>query len=148
MSIANRIIEYIEGNYGTVGEMSQGEKDRILGTAYFMRGLQYFRLLHYWGKPFDESDKWGVVIHTEVVTEVEKGQKPRAKVSEVYKLIEDDFSKAKGLLWDFEQMATLKPTELGRPTKAAASAWLGKHIYFRGNMISQFPNFRILKRII
>ena len=141
---ANRIIEYIENHEGTVDEMPQGERERILGTAYFMRGFMYFKLLHLWGKPYDESDKWGVVVYTNVVTNRDSTQKARAKVGEVYALIESDFTKAKNYLWTPAELATVTPSELGRPTKAAASAWLGKIYLFQNKYaqaIAEFQDF-------
>jgi tetratricopeptide (TPR) repeat protein len=138
---ANRVIQIIESQEGTIGEMPVDEQDIILGGAYFMRGLSYFYLLHIWGRPFDGDDKWGVVIHTDVVDTREQIKKARSKPSEVYALIESDFAKAKSLLPD---PADLPATELGRPTKPSAIAMLGKTYVFEKKYpeaITEFGEF-------
>jgi len=143
ISSANRIIAIIDNDEGTIGQMPAEEKDRILGSAYFMRGLSYFYLLHIWGRPFDGDDQWGVVVHTDVVDTRDEIKKARSKPSEVYALIESDFSKAKLLLPD---PADLPDTELGRPTKSSAITMLGKTLVFEkkySEAISEFEEFML-----
>jgi starch-binding outer membrane protein, SusD/RagB family len=128
LSIANRIIEYMETEAGTVKELPEREFNLILGGAYFMRAFNHFYLLHTWGRPFDEDDVYGIVMHTTIVSERSQFEKPRSKPSEVYAQIEKDLVSAEEILLLASQ---LRPEELGRPTRTAATAFLGKVYLFQ-----------------
>jgi starch-binding outer membrane protein, SusD/RagB family len=129
LTIANRIIEALENDMGTVNRLSEREFDLILGSAYYMRAFSHFYLLHSWGRPFDSDDnEWGVIMHTSVVSEREQAQKSRSRTSEVYDQIEKDLLAAEDILI---LSSELLPSELGRPTRGAATALLGKTYLFR-----------------
>jgi starch-binding outer membrane protein, SusD/RagB family len=128
LSIANRIIEYMETEAGTVKELPEREFNLILGGAYFMRAFNHFYLLHTWGRPFDADDVYGIVMHTSIVSERSQFEKPRSKPSEVYAQIEKDLKSAEDILLLASQ---LRPEELGRPTRTAATAFLGKVYLFQ-----------------
>ena len=125
---ANRIITYLENNEGTVNQLPEREFNLILGSAYFMRAYSHFVLLHMFGRPFDGTDKWGIVIHDKIISVHKDFEKPRAKPSEVYAFIESDLIKAKEILL---KSSELLPEEQGRPTRGAATALLGKLYVFR-----------------
>jgi len=128
LAMANRIIQYMENGIGTVNELPEREFNLILGGAYFMRAFNHFYLLHSWGRPFDTDDVYGIVMHTSIVSERKDFEKERSKPSEVYEQIEKDLKAAESLLL---RSAQLRPEELGRPTRGAATAFLGKVYVFR-----------------
>jgi starch-binding outer membrane protein, SusD/RagB family len=125
---ANRIITYLEQNEGTVDQLPEREFNLILGSAYFLRAYSHFVLLHMYGRPFDGTDRWGIIINDKIVFIKEDYEKPRSKPSEVYAFIESDLKKAKEILL---KSSELLPAELGRPTRGAATALLGKLYVFR-----------------
>jgi len=95
---ANRIISYMEEGTGTVNELPEREFDLILGSAYYIRALNHFFLLHSWGRPFDGDDQWGIVLQTSIVSEQTDYQKGRSAPSVVYAQIEQDLINAKSRL--------------------------------------------------
>lgn len=127
-ALSTRVIRYMESGEGTINELPDREFRNILGGAYFMRAQAHFFLLHAWGRPFDPDDKYGIVLHTEIVKTREQINKARSKPSEVYASIEQDLLKAEDLLFPSSQ---LQPEELGRPTRGAATALLGKTYLFQ-----------------
>lgn len=139
--IANTIITNVNNNTGELGEVPEDVRNKILGSAYFMRGLCYFQLLHIWGKPHEPDDKWGVVLVTEPVKDRANLQRVRSKPSVVYDQIEADFKAAKAIL-PLEK--DVPDEELGRPTRGAATAFLGKTYVFRekwDEAIQEFETF-------
>ncbi|OQP66590.1 carbohydrate-binding protein SusD [Niastella vici] len=93
-------------------------KNRILGEAYFLRGLMYFQLSYNYG-----NDNAGVPIITEDNSTNADAVVRAANVSENYKLVESDFKKAASLLPYFD---TYKAEDYGRAHKTAAWAYLSK----------------------
>ncbi len=106
-----------------IGSASQDELDRIVGGAYFMRALCHFQVMQWWGKSFDPTDTWGIVIQTTPVVDQSQLQISRSKPSEVYTQIISDFQEAKRLL---PLESELPNSLLGYPTRGAATAFLGK----------------------
>lgn len=135
---ANRVITFLEEGAGTVNELPEPEKELILGGAYFMRAFSHFYLLHSWGRPFDDDDKWGIVMHTSIVESSEQYVKERSKPSEVYAQIIDDLELAEQLL---PTSAEMVQEELGRPTSGAATAFLGKVYLFMQNYDAAVEKF-------
>ena len=139
---SNYVIDMVENNRGTVSEVPEDERNLILGSAYFMRGLSYFYLLHTWGRPYDVADdKWGVPLHLGIIDNREKVFAARATCTQVYASIESDLTKAKTLLPD---PANLPANQLGRPTKPSAIALLAKTLVFEKKYpeaIAQFNEF-------
>ncbi len=128
LAIANRVIEYMESGAGTVRDLPEREFDLILGGAYFMRAFNHFYLLHSWGRPFDDDDRYGIILHTSIVSERAHFEKSRSRPSEVYARIEEDLKAAEEILLLSSQ---LTPDELGRPARGAATAFLGKVYVFQ-----------------
>jgi hypothetical protein len=142
---ANIIITSINNNTGTISELPPDEKSRILGSAYFVRGWSYFNLLHSWGRPFDGSDHYGVVIDTTVITSFDEFVKPRSRPSEVYALLEHDFKMAVLYLPNTDSLVIVD--EPGRPCRASAMAMLGKVYVFQkkySQAIAEFQQFMTL----
>jgi starch-binding outer membrane protein, SusD/RagB family len=99
-------------------DMDAALKSRILGEAYFLRGLIYFQLSYSYG-----NDKAGVPIVTEENASATTPVPRAANVSENYALVESDLKKAAALLPYFD---TYKPEDKGRPHKTASWAYLSK----------------------
>jgi hypothetical protein len=89
---ANSILKFVPD----VDELSDEEKDNMLGTAYFMRALMHFDLLRQYGEHFNAGSAFGV----QLVTDIDNGLKevPRSSVAATYQQIEDDLSMAVQLL--------------------------------------------------
>lgn len=98
--------------------LSQELKDRILGEAYFLRGLYYFQLVRIFG---------GVPLVDHVLDSSDQWQQPRATAQDVYDKIISDFEMAESMLWNKSKYAD---EDAGRATKGAAQAYLLKaHLY-------------------
>ncbi len=95
-------------------DMTEARKDCLIGEAYFLRALYYFRLVRIYG---------GVPLVDFVIDSSEKWQQPRASKEDVYNHIIIDLAKAKDLLWEKSAYAD---ADLGRATRGAAIAMLMK----------------------
>ncbi|HMG70885.1 MAG TPA: RagB/SusD family nutrient uptake outer membrane protein [Gemmatimonadaceae bacterium] len=83
---ANQILKHVPD----VADLSAGEKDEILGEAYFLRALQYHNLVRMWGE---------VPLRLEPVTNaVEAGQITKSTVAAVYTQILADLAQAEQLI--------------------------------------------------
>jgi len=94
-------------------------KDTRLGESYFMRAMDYFKLVKQYG---------GVVLKLAPSTNVEY-EFNRSTAKETYQQIIDDFTKAYDLL-------PPTPAEPGRITKYAAAHFLAKAYLFRASEIN------------
>lgn len=92
-------------------------KRRISGEAKFLRAWSYFELVTLWG---------GVPIYTQVATSA-AGTAARSTVDEVYSLIVSDLTSIPNDL-----PTTYSGADLGRVTRGAAQALLGKVYLQRG----------------
>ena len=109
---ANDVILHVPGI-----SMDETLKARILGEAYFLRGLMYFQLSYSYG-----NDKAGVPVVDETTNTAVAI--PRASsVSVNYAMVESDLKKAASLLPYFD---TYDATDYGRAHKTAAWAYLSK----------------------
>lgn len=109
---ANDIIAGMNGNEKVTKEL----RDRFTGEAKFIRGISYFYLWNLFG---------GVVILDEP-TAVTETYLPRNSEREVIEFIIQDFKEAITLL----PVSYASATDLGRVTKGAAIAMLGKTYLF------------------
>lgn len=96
-------------------------KARILGEAYFLRGLYYFQLVRVFG---------GVPLIDEVLESSDQWSQPRASAEDVYQHIVNDLTLAEGMLWNKSRYAD---EDAGRATKGAAQALLLKANLYRHN---------------
>lgn len=97
--------------------LTQEEKNKYLGEAHFLRAYYYFLLVARFGD---------LPIYT---TQTIVGA-PRSPKEEVYKLITDDFDFASKNLYSKTTNAAL-PENIGRATKEAAFAYLGKALLYQ-----------------
>ena len=117
---ANDIILHVPGI-----NMDAALKNRILGEAYFLRGLMYFQLSYNYG-----NDQAGVPIVTEDNSSSTTPVARAASVSDNYKLVESDFKEAALLLPFFDTYAA---ADYGRAHKTAAWAYLSKMYLYTKN---------------
>lgn len=94
--------------------LSEDEKDRLLGEAYYLRAFYYFQLVRVFG---------GVPLVHDVLDSSDKWQQPRATAEAVYSSITDDLKNAQELLWEKSEYPA---DDLGRATRGAALAMLCK----------------------
>ncbi len=102
----NLILESVDGV-----QMSEQQKNNIVGQASFLRALAYFNLVRLWGK---------VPLVTKVQTVEEARKNSRAEESKIYDQIITDLSNAKKLPTSWPD------AERGRATSYAAQALLAK----------------------
>lgn len=93
-------------------EMDENMKKRILAEASFLRALHYFWAVQLWGD---------IPIITKVIDNADQYNQPRQKAADVYNLIIEDLTRAETDLPD-----AYTGNEVGRATKGAAKALLGK----------------------
>ncbi len=119
VSRANLALESIEG-MSTDDYMDQELKDRLMGEAYFLRALYFFRLVRAFG---------GVPLTTWVIYSDTEWEQPRATADEVYAQIISDLEAAESRLW---LKSAYDDEDLGRATKGAAQAMLLKVNLYMG----------------
>jgi hypothetical protein len=107
-------------------EMDESLKNRYLAEARFLRALYYFDLVRAFG---------GVPIVTTTTPELKL---PRATSAEVYALVEDDLEYSISILPEKSEYSS---NDLGRVTKGAAQALLGKVLLFQGDFETAEPLF-------
>ncbi|MCB0570248.1 MAG: RagB/SusD family nutrient uptake outer membrane protein [Phaeodactylibacter sp.] len=106
-------------------EMEDGLKNRLLGQAYFLRGLAYFNL----------ANMFKVVpVITSLPTTSEDFNPPTAPEEELWAQIFSDFQEAGNLLpASYNDVSGPDQGQLGRATKGAAIGFLGKAHLYRKN---------------
>jgi hypothetical protein len=97
--VINRANELIQ-KVPDVADLTQGEKDEILGEAYFLRALSYHNMIKLWGG----NGTLGVPLRLEPVpSATDVGDVTRASRAEVYTQILADLAQAKQLISDDSQ---------------------------------------------
>lgn len=87
--VINTVNSFIANlNRANPSDLSEARKNEMLGEARCMRALINIHLLRLFGEYYDTDSEYGIVLYEEPVRE----NKPqaRSKVSDCYKLIEDD----------------------------------------------------------
>jgi tetratricopeptide (TPR) repeat protein len=98
--------------------LTDGLRERLLGEAYFLRAMYYFRLVRLFG----DVPKVDYVAESS-----EQWLEPRSPAEAVYDFIVQDLEKAEARLWN---KSAYPPEDMGRATKGAAQAMLLKvHLY-------------------
>lgn len=124
---ANLVLKYIDAAAGGTA----AEKNRLKGTAYFMRALLYFDLVRSYARNpahFVDGFDLGVPIVTDAIIDASKIEFPsRAKVGDVYKQIIDDLKAAIQLLDNAEGNKKVN--------KTAAQALLSRAYLYAGNYV-------------
>lgn len=105
-------------------EIDEGLKNRVLGQAYFLRGLAYFNLANNFKQ---------VPVITSVPVETSEYYAETATEEELWNHIFSDFQNAKNILpLSYLEVDGLDAGDVGRATKGAAAGMLGKAYLFRG----------------
>lgn len=119
---ANWVLKY-------VGEMDESKFDdtslqsRVLGEAYFLRGLSYFTLVRFFG---------GVPLRIKAIETISDAESmARNTDAEVYDQVISDLEEAINLL---PQGSTYSGDDIGRASKGAAKALLAKVYLQRGSL--------------
>lgn len=94
-------------------------KKRLLGEAYFLRAMYYFKLVRVFG---------GIALVTKPLMLESEWRQPRATMSDVYAQIINDLEIANASLWKKEDYSI---DEIGHATKGAAQAMLLKVNLYR-----------------
>ncbi|MFN3849363.1 MAG: RagB/SusD family nutrient uptake outer membrane protein [Spirosomataceae bacterium] len=110
-------------------KVNSADKNRVEGSARFIRGAMYFELVRLWGKAWGDGDA-AVNLGVPLVTTPTRGvtdadSRPRATVAAVYTQVIEDLTKAESLL--------SAGTNTGFATKNAASAMLARVYLQQGN---------------
>lgn len=120
---ANDIIAGLNGNENVSAEL----RERLIGEAKFIRGICYFYLWNLFGK----------VVILDKPTPISETYLPRSSEEKVKELIISDFQDAINRL----PVSYSSPADIGRITKGAAIAMLGKtYMYDKqwANAVAQF----------
>jgi hypothetical protein len=104
---ANTVLDRVPGI-----TMDTTLRSRILGEAYFMRGLSYLDLVRFWGD---------VPLLEHEVQSLSQLRVARAPAAQIWALVESDFQAAADRLPE-----EYGPADAGRPTRWAALAMLAK----------------------
>jgi tetratricopeptide (TPR) repeat protein len=131
---SNQVLSYV-GNYSE-SVISKDEKDRLLGQAYFLRGLAYFNL----------ANEFKIVP---VITKPPVGQAdyypPTAAEDVLWSQIYSDFQNAEAMLpVSYDNVTGPDKGQRGRATKGAAAGMLGKAYLYRKDWTkaaTQFEKF-------
>ncbi|MFC6103317.1 RagB/SusD family nutrient uptake outer membrane protein [Olivibacter domesticus] len=117
-------------------EMDQALKDRLLGQAYFLRGLAYFTLAN--------TYKAVPVILTPPV-ESSEYYEPTASEEVLWNQVIADLTAAKELLpVSYTTVSGPDANQIGRVTKGAATGILGKAYLYRKNWTAAAEQFKLL----
>lgn len=109
-------------------------KNRILGQAHFLRGLYYFHLVNMFG---------GVPIPLVPPSGPSSYELPQASPDSVWGQVESDFKAAIPLLpQDYVNITGADQGNLGRATKGAATAYLGKAYLFNKDFTDAAAQFK------
>jgi len=87
---ANAVIETVPD----LNDVSDGEKARLLGVAYFVRGLAHFDLLRQFGEFYDLNSEFGIPLKLSSTKEDDLSEIERSTVAASYDQIEQDLTEA------------------------------------------------------
>lgn len=134
VSRANAAIEIIESASPEI--FGEGVQDRLLGEAYFLRGLYYFHIVTYYGEAplVTESVK---SLTDEIAFPTKSG------TDLIWAQVESDFTEAARLLPKFEDY-TGADELIGRASKGAAQGYLGKALLYQGKWSEAETAFGLL----
>lgn len=104
ISIANLLIAQVPELEDP--NLSDRNRDRILGQAYGIRAMAHFDLLRYFGEHYDEGSSFGIPLVTEPILG-EIPDIPRASVADTYSLIMSDIQEAEVKLDGFNDVGAM-----------------------------------------
>ncbi|RAJ96029.1 putative outer membrane starch-binding protein [Larkinella arboricola] len=120
--------------------MNEDKKSRLLGEAYFLRGLYYFTLVTNFG------DVPLILKVVDVSNPVEK-QPSRTATAQVYAAILKDFEEAEKRL-----PVAYEEDDIGRSTRGAAKGFRAKALLYRANLTNNQADYaasaQLFKEII
>jgi len=129
VSRANQVLDYVP-----VIDMDESLKNRILGQAYFLRGLYFFHLVNFYGR---------VALPTTYINSPDKLIVPQATEEQGWQQVIADFTKAADLLpVSYNNVTGPDQNQTGRATKGAALAFLGKAYLFTKDFASAAAKFK------
>lgn len=105
-------------------DMEESLKNRMMGEAYFLRGLYYFHLVMFFGEQ--------IPLHIAPPQSLEENNRAPAPDGAIWKQVIDDFAQAQVLLNSYTN--TSSDYEPGRATLGAATGFLAKALLFRAQM--------------
>lgn len=119
--------------------MTQAERDKVnqfKGELYFMRGLAYWYLARMYAPPYNpngSNEGRYFTLRRKYSTSSEELKNPTlGSVAEVYAAIEEDWTKAKGLLFEDHESLINDINARARANKYAASAMLMRLYFIKG----------------
>lgn len=129
ISKANQVLHYVPAI-----EMDQALKDRIMGQAYFLRGLYFFHLANFWGN---------VAYPTSLPASKDEFYMEQETAEQGWAKVMADFAEAAKLLpVSYEAVGGADQGDKGRATKGAALAYLGKAQLFNRMFQDAAATFR------
>ncbi|MHA4806672.1 RagB/SusD family nutrient uptake outer membrane protein [Flavitalea flava] len=129
VSRSNQVLDYVPAI-----AMDAGLKDRILGQAYFLRGLYFFHLVNFFGK---------VALPMHYINSKDKLIVAQSSEADGWKQVEADFKQAADLLpVSYKAVTGADNNQVGRATKGAALAFLGKAYLFNKDFASAGAQFK------
>ena len=123
ISRANQVLQNVPGI-----KMDETLKSRIIGEAYFLRGLYFFHLVNFFGK---------VALPVDAPKSSADFYKPQATEQAGWAQIISDFKAAAQAL-----PVSYPSADLGRATKGAALGYLGKALLFTKNYADAAVQFK------
>ncbi len=119
--------------------MTQADRDKVnqfKGELLFMRGLAYWYLARMYAPPYNpngSNDGRYFTLRREFITSSDELKKPiLGSVAEVYAAIEEDWTKAKSLLFENHESLINDINARARANKYAASAMLMRLYFIKG----------------
>lgn len=111
----------IEGLKKSEGVISEDQKTKYLGEAYFIRALAYFNLVTIWGRPYKEDNGASKAIPLRLSPESTSSNNDleRSTVAQIYKQIQDDLDAAELSLPEKYSTALLNTTRAQKNTAIA-----------------------------
>lgn len=115
-------------------EMDQALKDRIIGQAYFLRGLYFYHLVNFFGN---------VPLPLETAKDIGSYNVPQSTPEQGWAQVIDDFKKAADKLpVRYSDVTGPDKADIGRATKGAAMAFLGKAYLFNKKYTEAAAQFK------
>lgn len=132
VSRANQALE----NVPTIEDMDANLRDRLLGQAYFLRGLAYFNLTN-------TLEKVPLILETPQGQDAFYPSNADVTVDKVYTQVKSDLEKAIAMLpLNYNDVSGPDQGQEGRATKGAAQSLLAMVYLYEGNHAAALPFLR------
>jgi hypothetical protein len=142
----NLLLSYLENKSELLDFPADDDiRNTLMGEAYFLRALYHFKLqIFYGGYPQLQGDFNNQLLGVRYIDKIlptEEWKAKRPPLQETWDKIAADFQKASTLLKNRDEYST---DHLGRATKGAALAMLGKTYLYQNRFAEAYPIFRDL----